>query len=571
MSRVLSPLFGKPAAVADSNPSSALCLSDWLVGSDPVIVCAERALSCLPLEALPWLASARAVARDISVSVLGHRLAVCAGIRSHAASSTSPPPSTAAPAVVAPAATTATTTVANSPATDPSCGLLPWHERPYVPVAVHAAASCVVHAIDPLMDDDAAAVLQSAAQRGAGAAPRRTAAQLLREAQAVAAVATTPDPAFPGKGSKAGSNKVSGVASGTSPRRLSNAGGATASSTFPAAGDLGVQRSQHDSLFALFEEVPATLSPRSLPSNQVLSALGAWLSPKSGLRADGHVPSPAAWQQLLRSCNVRANASSTGPASGSDLIGGAAVINVCGRLFAGVLQPQHIAGLLLPGCRAALIIDGAHTESSARREVRLEAAAASAAALLSSSSTGGDGCGRVEGDGKPSAGVGPWDVADPWVVAALFALCGVGTTVHTQWPSSHVSNELLLSCGVLRGAATGLPPLSLAEAVRSVFVHNAHPLPATVPSSVHSVPAAASAASSTAAPGHGPRKSVDAAESGADAAAAAAAAAAAFAHVESTDNSYQAGSRPVGSRHLKDRVRFNPVIYGIPHTAMFPL
>jgi hypothetical protein len=513
---MMSPLFysshGSKYGTPGDAPEGTFCLARWLEGPDPVVVCAERELACLPLESLACLASARAVTRDVSMSVLGHRLAVCGGIRTNVATSS--------------ANIVASSTAAGAPAINAgassteAASVMPWYERPYVEVAVHAAAASVVHAIDPLLDDDPLAVSLAVARRGNGS-PRRTAGQLMCDAHRAAAVSALPDPSVMGKGKAfiAKAAVASGV--GTSPRRQSNA---TPGSTAGGASDADTSGLFRDSLLTLFE-APATLSTcaaASLPSQQLLTALGAWLTPKAGLRTDGHVPAPANWQQLLRSCNVRHNSMSAANASaalGDDLVGGAAVINLCGRLFSGVLQPHHIAGMLLPSCRAVLVIDGAQTEASLRREVRLHAA--------------------VGGVDAPQS-VGGWDVADPWVVAALLALCGVGTTLHTQWPSSHVSNELLLVSAVLRGAASCSPPLSLAESVRSVFVHSASPLAA----------AGAQGALGTTVP----LKSVDlsAEAAGSDITA------------DTTSSFYTA-------LRLKDRVRFNPVVYGLPQTALLPL
>ena len=315
------------------------------------------------------------------------------------------------------------------------------------------------------------------------------------------------------------------MAAGLSPRRLS-----TVSVAETEAAAASHEQQQHDSLLSILEQAPGEISNSSAAAAsqaELLGILGRCLGAKSCLRTDGCVSAPIAWQRLLGSCAVRANlAPSTNPAIGDDIVGGAMVINVCGRLLSGILSPQLLAGMSLSACRVALVLDGTATESSVRREVRFAANASS------------EGLASVASDGIAPADIGckGWDASDPWVVAALFATCGVGTTVHTPWPASHVAQELLLVGVITRAvcAAPGTSLMPIAEAVRTTMFRGGAPLVASslvADASRHEHPA-------------NRRGSL-------------------------TDLPLPLISRPV--KLLKNRVKFNAVVFGLPQTALLPV
>ena len=410
------------------------------------------------------------------------------------------------------------------------------------------------------------------------------------------------------KGGKSGSAASNVKPGGTSPR-LQSAAAAAADAEAAAAANAALERLQPESLLAVLDPNPSASPPPAavFPAlhSQLLTVLGRCLGGRTGLRGDGHVPSPAAWQRLLGSCVLRqglqlptappastaANAAAAaGPAhslaaaglSDDLLVGGAVVVNVCGRLLSGVLSPHHVAGMLLPAARAVLVIDGAATEASVRREVRIAATVAAAAASAAATTAAPGGGSASDTASPPDIGsCGGWDANDPWVVAALLASGGVGTTVHTPWPASHVANELLLAGALTRsiGGVAGAKPLPLAEAIRTTMVRGGAPPPEVTAPPAHSASGTAAAAAPVL-PGGTEAFSLAAAAAAAvpaEPAAASGAAAPTSSVPPLPDASVSvAPPRAASARArvlpvLKERVRYNAVVYGLPQTGILPL
>lgn len=401
MSALLEPLFGINSS-----------LGPWLAGSTGhVVVCAEKALFPLPLEALPCLSSAKAVVRDLSVQVLGHRLAAAAHLRAVGDSAT--------PAVL-PSSSSATSE--------------PWYARPAPPVC-NASSSGITFVADPRYEDkrddadsnDEGAVDAVLARRTILESLQVLTGRQATPAEAAQAAAAAPAPADADQNAKGG--KRAGTAAGknppTTPAKDASTAAEPLSDTTSVATGLAAKHPRYEEglLEVLRRRVP-------LP---VPGALGsAW----KGFRGDTHIPSPAAWQEMMRTAPLR-----TAPddPTGAACAGGAMLFYGQGRLFS-YLPPETIAGLLCPSVRLAFLADSCTTTESARKQ--------------------------AIADNEKRGKEGRLDLEHTWETAALLSMTGVGTVVAQRWSTTHHALEALVHGGLSAAIVEGTP---VAEAVKAVF------------------------------------------------------------------------------------------------------
>ena len=237
---------------------------------------------------------------------------------------------------------------------------------------------------------------------------------------------------------------------------------------------------------------------------------GGW----RGLRSDGGaaVPSVAAMQALL-SRGVGWRAARSGQAD-TVPAGGGVLFSCHGRSLAS-LPPAALAALPLTAARFAVLLDNVTNAASLRRLAE-EATAKRAVE------------GRMEAEGA-------------WETAALLSLCGVGTVVLHQWASTHAANQALLYTLVSDAAAVSSSPDRPSDLLLADLPRRTWAPPPDAPA------AAAGAAAGPAAGGSGAVPPVPTAAS--------------------DDGS---APPPPAVRHVRDRVRWNTVAYGLPTTALLP-
>lgn len=381
-------------------------LAPWLAGQSGIVICVSKSLTHLPFESLLSIADARSVTRDFSVSVLGHRLAASALLADPHIPLTKPPHSVDihswfehAPPETCHASNTSIRFVADPRHEDPietsTLPIVKNNDETQTSLTSTKKRRTLLESIDVLLKGPHASLHHESDHH---------------DDDASSIVSKKQHPPVATKGSKPG----------------------TASSTSKPV-DTEAETAIHEpkahvaqvvTLLDLLDR-PTELSHTTEEGTPLMGGLcHSW----KGLRGDASIPSPAAWQALMRSSPVKPDGS-----------GGGMVYVGHGRLFA-YLPPEAIAGLLAPGCRFAFLADSVSNNHQANQQ-----------ALLDNTKKQDDG--RLE-------------LEDTWETAALLTLTGVGLVITQQWPQSYSALEALLLETVSQAVLHGVP---LAQAVRSVW------------------------------------------------------------------------------------------------------
>jgi len=377
-------------------------LAPWLVGQTGVIMCISKSLTHLPFESLLTIADARSVTRDFSVSVLGHRLAASALMADPHIPPTKPPH---------------------------SIDIHNWFSHA-PPETCHASNASIRFVVDPRHEDPKdkmiSVIVSNAGGEDTPAAP--PVSQLKRRT-----LLDSVDVLLKGQKSSSHHEAEHHIEDSTKkplPAAKGSKPGTASSVTKPIAveADPTVHEPKVPAQSAILLDLldrPTELSQKSEDGVDVIDGLcHSW----SGLRGDSSIPSPAAWQALIRSSPVKPDGS-----------GGGMVYVGHGRLFA-YLPPEAVAGLMAPGCRFAFLADSVSNNKQANQQALLDNA-------------------KKQDDGR-------LELEETWETAALLTLTGVGVVIAQQWPQSYSTLEALLLETVSQAVLRKVP---LAQAVRRVW------------------------------------------------------------------------------------------------------
>ena len=377
-------------------------LAPWLAGQTGVVLCISKSLTHLPFESLESIADARSVTRDFSVSVLGHRLAASALMADPHIPPTKPPH---------------------------SVDVHSWFSHA-PPETCHASNSSIRFVVDPRNEDpkesSISAIVSNDNGENAHAPPQERTKKRRTLLESIDVLLKGPNASRHHEAE----HQVDDSSKKHPPASKGSKPGTASSVTKPViveAETVAHEPKAPEQSAILLDLLDRPTELTQTNEEGVVATDGLCRS-WSGLRGDSSIPSPAAWQALIRSSPVKPDGS-----------GGGMVYIGHGRLFS-YLPPEAVAGLLAPGCRFAFLADSVSNNQQANQQALLDNA-------------------KKQDDGR-------LELEDTWETAALLSLTGVGVVITQQWPQSYSALEALVLETVSQAVIHRVP---LAQAVRSVW------------------------------------------------------------------------------------------------------